>query len=200
MSKTIIFLYEKFLQKKLLNTEKQLFAKLLRSKESEKELSAYQLTKKILSQNSENEFRDLLSEIEYEYEYKSKFSKGELQKMFAPLEKYERNLNKNNKANDIYVVSPQNGTNNTHFLQLELNTITSYQMVISIYSNENEELLTLIIPSNIIYFDIPLKLRKSFLPGRYYWKLFTEKPSVGMFFIGKGLIEPDNQIGESADG
>ncbi|MFK7906125.1 MAG: hypothetical protein AB8B69_13420 [Chitinophagales bacterium] len=199
MSKTIIFLYEKFLQKKLLNTEKQLFAKLLRSKESEKELSAYQLAKSILSQNPDNEFRNILREIEYEYEYKSKFSADELQKMFAPSEKYEKSLNEKNKANKIYVVSPKNGTNSIHYLQLELNAIVPYQMVISIYSNKDEELLTLIIPSDIIYFDIPLKLSKSFLPGRYYWKLFTEKPSVGMFFIGKGLLEGEDQMNESAD-
>lgn len=200
MSKTIIFLYEKFLQKKLHNTEKQLFAKLLRSKESEKELSTYQLTKNILSQNSENEFRDLLSEIEYEYEYKSKFNEEELQRMFAPLEEYERSLNNENSASDIHVVFPKNGINCIHCLQLELNTITPYQMVVSIYSNKNEELLTLIIPDNIIYFDIALKPITSFLPGRYYWKLFTEAPSVGMFFIGKGLIEVDGQISEPVDG
>jgi len=200
MSKTIIFLYEKFLQKKLLNTEKQLFAKLLRSKKSEKELSTYQLTKNILSQNSENEFRDLLSEIEYEYEYKSKLNEEELQKMFAPLDKYEKSLDRKKNTNDIYAISPKNGINCIHCLQLELNTIAPYKMVISIYSNKDEELLTLIIPNNIIYFDVPLKLGKPFLPGRYYWKLFTESPSVGMFFIGKGLINMNNEVSEPASG
>lgn len=189
MPHTIIFLFEKFLQKTLNYQEKQLFAKLLHSKESQKELSTYQLAKEVITSNAENRFRNLLDEIAFEYEYKSKLSMGELQELFKPSDKYEKYLSQQDEMTNIYVRNPQNGSNQSSELQFELSTFMSHQMLLRLFNNRNQQVFQQLIPPKIIYFDVPLN--HQFLPGRYYWTLNVERqkpPIVGMFYVGKDLV------------
>lgn len=188
MPKTIIFLFEKFLQKTLNSEEKQLFAKLLHSEDSQKELYTYQLMKDTVTINADNQFRNLLNEIAFEYEYKSKFSHAELQQMFRPLDKYEKYLDYSTSNSTLGVKNPINGLNYNSCLHFELSTFISHQMLFKLYNNQDQEIFQQLIPPKIIYFDVPLSTQ--FFPGRYYWKLQADmlKSSIwGMFFIGKDL-------------
>ena len=187
--KDLIF---KFLNRRLSSKEKKRFDLMLSSDaEWAEDVYSQLLLKEALSENEDNDFRRILSEVAYEYQYKEVYDKNFLQTAFAPIKEYEENLKGVTRAGEVQVFKPKFQENCTDRLHFQLEKEIPLPLLLIIENNDYDELFRKEIPARSIAFDINLPLQKGFTPGRYYWKLASKRHQIfvmGVFFIGKGLM------------
>lgn len=182
---------DKFLSGQLSAEEIEQFNELLQNEEWVENTYSQLLIKEALTNNKDNDFRNLLDEITFEYKHKRASSQDDFEEAFEALQDYEENLEGITRASEIKVLKPKPKGNYIHHLPFELEKAIPKALVLIIENNDYDELLKQEIPALSIAFDIDLPPEKGFKPGRYYWKLTSKRHQVsamGVFFIGKGLM------------
>ncbi len=184
-------LIEKFLHRNLNAEEAAQFIEMLNNKASLEDVYTNLLLKESFSDSSENDFRQILDEITYEYPYQESASKELLIPSFIPIKDYEENLGGVTRTSDIQILKPIYEGNYIEYLPFRLKKSVPQTLLLIVENNDYDELIRKEIPPDTIAFNIDLPPEKGFLPGRYYWKLASERhqfSAMSMFFIGKGLI------------
>ncbi len=184
-------LMDKFLNQALTAEETAQFLELLKNKTWLEKAYTEVLLQEAFAESKDNAFRQILDEITYEYPYRQLESKKPFIDAFIPVKYYEENLEGITRTSEIQVLQPILEANYTHYLPFRLENSLPQNLILIVENNDYDELLRQKIPAKSIAFYIDLPTEKGFGPGRYYWKLASERHQVsamGVFFIGKDLM------------
>ena len=184
-------LIEKFFVQQLTPQEAITLLKMLQKEDISEELYLTAMIRDAFSSNSDNEFRGILKEIEYEEQNRHSLTQEQLQNCFTPINEYENNLEGTTRGSQLQIIAPKNNINCIDSLYFEWNSAHSYPLMLVIENNDYDELLRLEVPARINVFEVSLSNSNKFSPGRFYWKLTAKQQellAMGVFFIGKGLV------------
>jgi len=185
-------LIEKYLNQQLTPKEFQQFASLLKNQENIEDIYKELLIKKAFAEDKDNDFRHLMDEISYEYQYEKKITPESIENAFASVEEYEEDIEGITRGGELSLKKPILEGNYIHHLPFRLERAIASSLLLIIENNDFDELIRQEISVNSIAFDIDLAPEKGFKPGRYYWKLSSNRHQIsamGIFFIGKGLMQ-----------
>lgn len=115
------------------------------------------------------------------------FTIDELITMFQPAPQYAGMLAQASRSDSIEVTKPVNSYACTKAqLDFKLAKAPKNSLQLSIENNQQQTLSTQTIEASTTQFSVPLN---NFLPGRYYWKLTSDKDMVICeFFVQKDLM------------
>jgi len=185
-----LILIEKFLTKELSQAELIVFQQRL---DSDLDFRSMVIAQKniedVLSNNELKKFEQTLATVEkgFYVNQEPTYSLSDLLEMFKTVPDYEEELiaSTTRSCSRLRVLSPNIGENFDKKINFILSVNAPEDLTISIENTSEDIVGEYVINEGVMETTIPLT---SFLPGRYYWKLFGD--SVDMF-LGSFLVSAD---------
>ncbi len=191
-------LSDKFLNDELNENELNQFNELLKTPDFLEKTYLNLLLKQSFEINEEVQFLHILKEVEQIHHYQQTYTLEELLAYFTPIQEYEEILSTITRASELQIIHPKNHINCVNHLYFEWKDFNNMPLILIIENNEYDVIIRQEIPPQTLSFSLNLSTPKGFKPGRYYWKLASRRHEIslmGVFFIGKGLMNKPNQQG-----